>query len=609
MSGNFFPTAVSEEKLQEAREKSIQRIFGSSLAILAVDGKSHKPNQCSYEDIVRDKMTQHYEKGLLCLSQEEWEKAVISFSKAINLCPEKIELYVKRAEAFLQLGDFQSAALNLQKACSDANPSEEHIKLLAGTYYLQGQSLFQQMCHMEALECFTRASELQPQNRHYHMRSICCLAALGRYAECIRLINKQLEEERCNPDLYIVRARVSDHLNKAALTCQDVERALTLDPQHQEAINMKNKLVAKAEDIKDKAVNYAVQGQLQDALQKICYAIENNPSSAQYYIFRGTLYRKLNDFSPAVDDLVRAMQLCNAESGSDLPSLPLHTEAEKQLILTYNDFAVHCYMKGFYQDGVQLLNKALKGEKNKTELYINRGDCLFQLGELAFALADYQQAFELDERDWGVRTRIAKLLDEMGMQAMQMRQYQQAEQHFSEAIRKQPLLSQLYLHRARVSRHLQNNMDSQEDAIISLLLNPKSDEAASTVMYFFPGKTLEEILNSKLSASAGRILERRLEDLPVTWKNSSPTKPQYGDITPLETKRDIAVCVSDQQLREMVQSQRRLKTEIQAALTRRGQLQSTAPQIARPPPPPEEKPPAHSMYHWKTFGLGMTNPG
>ncbi|XP_068106970.1 tetratricopeptide repeat protein 16-like isoform X3 [Hyperolius riggenbachi] len=123
MSGNFFPTAVSEEKLQEAREKSLQRVFGSSRAILAVDGKSNKPNQCSYEDIVRDKMTQHYEKGLLCLSQEEWENAVISFSKAINLCPEK------------------------------------------------GQSLFQQMRYMEALECFTRASELQPQNRHYRMRS------------------------------------------------------------------------------------------------------------------------------------------------------------------------------------------------------------------------------------------------------------------------------------------------------------------------------------------------------------------------------------------------------------------------------------------------------
>lgn len=85
------------------------------------------------------------------------------------------------------------------------------------------------------------------------------------------------------------------------------------------------------------------------------------------------MYRKLKDFSPAVDDFVRAMQLCITESEPDFQDLQLHKEAETQLILTYNDFAVHCYMKGFYQDGVLLLNKALKGEKNKKELYINRG--------------------------------------------------------------------------------------------------------------------------------------------------------------------------------------------------------------------------------------------
>ncbi|CAI9532648.1 unnamed protein product [Staurois parvus] len=197
-----------------------------------------------------------------------------------------MELYVRRAEAFLQLGDFQSAAVNLQKACSGSDPSGEHIELLATTYYLQGQSLLEQKCPMDAMECFTRAAELQPQNRHYRMHSICCLAALGRYAECLGLLNKQLEEEGGNPDLYIVRARLYDHLNKTTLTYQDTQRALFLDPQHQEAIKMKAKLVAKAEEAKDKAVNCAVQGQLHDALQKISYAIENNPSAGGYHIFR-----------------------------------------------------------------------------------------------------------------------------------------------------------------------------------------------------------------------------------------------------------------------------------------------------------------------------------
>ncbi|XP_040178621.1 tetratricopeptide repeat protein 16 isoform X2 [Rana temporaria] len=520
MSGHLFCTAVSEEKLQEARRKSQRRVFGSSRAFLALDVKPHQSHP--YQEIVQGRMEEHSERGRHFLSQGGWEKAVISFTKAINLCPEKMELYVKRAEAFLQLGDFQSAAVNLQKACSGPDPPGENIELLATTYYLQGQSLLEQMCPMDAMECFTRAAELQPQNRHYHMHSICCLAALGRYAECIGLINKQLEEEQGNPDLYIVRSRLYDHLNKTTLTYQDTQRALLLDPQHREAIKMKDKMAAKAEEARDKAVNLAVQGQLPDALKKISYAIENNPSAARYRIFRGIVYRKLKDFSPAVDDFVRAMQLCNTESGPDFQDTQLHTEAETQLILTYNDFAVHCYMKGFYQDGVLLLNKALKREKNKKELYINRGDCFLQLGEATFALADYQQALELDDGDWDVRTRIANLLDDLGSQAHRMRQYQQAERHFSEAIKKNPLLPQLYLHRAQLRRQLPNDADCQEDAVTSILLNPKSNEVSPTLMTFFPGKSLEEVLHGTLATRARHLLERSLKTLPNEKRTCEP---------------------------------------------------------------------------------------
>lgn len=604
LTGDLFPTAVSEETLQEARNKSLKKIFGSSQVFLDVHSKTNQYTKSTYEDIVQAKMTEHYERGLQCLAQKEWEKAVTAFSKAINLCPEKVELYVKRAEAFLQLCDFQSAALNLKKACSISPPLREHIELLALTYYLQGQSLFGQRCHLDALESFTRAAELQPQNRHYHMRSICCLAALGRYAECLHLLNKQLEEAQGNPDLYIVRARLYDQLHKAAFCYQDVHTALTLDPQHHEALGLREKMMEKAEEAKDKAVNLAVQGQLQDALKKICFAIENNPLSAEYHIVRGTVYKKLNDFSPAVDDFVRAMQLCNAEGRE---GVQYHAKAGNQLLLTYNDFAVHCYMKGFYQEGVLLLNKALKGDRNKKELYMNRGDCFFQLGELAFALADYQQAFDLDEEDWGIRTRVAKLLAERGLQAQNQRQYQQAERHFSEAIKKHPLLPQLYLHRARLRRSVQNITGAQEDAIISVLLNPKSDETAPTIMNFFPGKTLEEMITSKLASSARCVLGRNLENLPVTCKDGIHSTHGQTDGALPGTRRDLAVCMTDQQLAEMVGRRRKLKTDLQAALNRQGYLKTTAPRIARPPQPLEEPPAAPAPYHWKTFGLGLTS--
>lgn len=47
--------------------------------------------------------------------------------------------------------------------------------------------------------------------------------------------------------------------------------------------------------------------------------------------------------------------------------------ANRELLLAYNDFAVQCFHKGFHNDAIILLNKAIKVEKNEKGFYINRG--------------------------------------------------------------------------------------------------------------------------------------------------------------------------------------------------------------------------------------------
>uniref|UniRef100_H2YQ59 Uncharacterized protein n=1 Tax=Ciona savignyi TaxID=51511 RepID=H2YQ59_CIOSA len=105
---------------------------------------------------------------------------------------------------------------------------------------------------------------------------------------------------------------------------------------------------------------------------------------------------------------------------------PIYQGAQRQLLLTYNDFSVYCYHKGFYEESVILLNKAIKGEKNEKGLYINRGDCFFKLNDLGFALADYQQALEIDPACWNIKCRVAVVHNELGITAYQERRYQEA---------------------------------------------------------------------------------------------------------------------------------------------------------------------------------------
>lgn len=91
------------------------------------------------------------------------------------------------------------------------------------------------------------------------------------------------------------------------------------------------------------------------------------PATCPVHHNRGTLRRRLQQYDPAVEDFLKALDMMT-ESQDNLVK-----QAQRQLLLTYNDFAVHCYIHGAYQEGVLLLNKAIRDEQNEKGLYINRG--------------------------------------------------------------------------------------------------------------------------------------------------------------------------------------------------------------------------------------------
>jgi len=47
---------------------------------------------------------------------------------------------------------------------------------------------------------------------------VACLAALQRHGECLALVNKRLEEETENPDLFIMRARLHELFRNVSTT-------------------------------------------------------------------------------------------------------------------------------------------------------------------------------------------------------------------------------------------------------------------------------------------------------------------------------------------------------------------------------------------------------
>ncbi|XP_060697203.1 tetratricopeptide repeat protein 16-like [Hemiscyllium ocellatum] len=574
---DVFPTALSEEQLEAATEKARQNLFGSS-GIFHLDDIVEKNDTVSI--IINDRAKEHCLKGNHFLQFGDLEEAVFSFSKAIALNPQMKEFYLRRAEAYLQIGDFQSSIVNYRMA-SSLDPSDEDLRSqIALTLYIQGQSLFEMKLYTEALEVFVQASEMQLGNHHYHMRSVEALIALGRLEESLQLVNEQLENVKTNPELYILRARLHDHFNQIANCYQDVSSALALDPTHQEALSLMATLVSRAEEAKMRAINKSLIGNLKSALDNINEAIDNNPNKADYFVFRGTLYRKFKNFNAAIDDYLFILDKLSKTKESDI-----YLETQKQLLLTYNDFAVHCYHKGFFEEAITLLNLCIRGEKQQKGLYINRGDCFLKQCNLDFALLDYEQAHELDPEDWRVQIRIAAINNEKGLMEHQNGNYQEAEQQFTHAIESNPQVSQYYLHRAKTRAILQQISGSQEDAIISLLLDVRNKEVIPLLTHLFPGKSRDEILASKIVASARATLNASLVRKKIQERRTLTTNQARENV---DRKKDVqkaesnfAPCIKEANLyNEIVERKKMLTQEIRDSLHYRKPLLIDRPNIS-----------------------------
>ena len=99
----------------------------------------------------------------------ELEKALNKINKALGLRIDPV-YYKERSEIFIQLCDFSSAILNYKRACLLDPDNNEYYNRLAFLYFFHGQTLFDQRLYPEALESFTRAAEMSPNNTGYHIR-------------------------------------------------------------------------------------------------------------------------------------------------------------------------------------------------------------------------------------------------------------------------------------------------------------------------------------------------------------------------------------------------------------------------------------------------------
>ncbi|XP_051980275.1 tetratricopeptide repeat protein 16 [Xyrauchen texanus] len=609
---------MSDSSKQTSRKTSLKKLFCSS--------RSFQTPRYKGELIIKEKADSHYEAGVNAMFLAQFEKSVSCFSKAILLQPHQTQFHVDRAEAYLQQCDFQSAALDYRHACSLEPQNKFYPKRLGFIYYLQGQCLYDVGMFLEALESFTKAAELKSTFQPYHMRCLACLTALGQYSDCLRLVSNWLKTHGLSADLFTLRARLYHQLNQfrvspvcpqMILCYHDLRSALRLNPSCPEAHLLMKRLKEAAENSHQAAVEKELMGELSDALSKINTALEHNPSKAHYYLFRGILYRRMKDFTAAVEDLELAVAFCGV--GEESPqgemnedSRHLEEDAQTQLVLTYNDFAVQCFSKGLYSEAVVLLNKSIEKKRDNSELFINRGDCFFKLCEWIFALADYQQAEEMDPNNTTIWLRLSMIHNTLGLHSYNDKKYKEAADRFSLAIQYSPGVVQYYENRAKAYSKVGKMEETKQDTIRVLTLDPTNVQVMPLLLSLVPGCSLYDIMSSasaqfvkckmmaKIQAFQLAVSkESRISSMDLTKDDSQSQSASQASLADDGPEQELKPVEVDDKL---VKRKQQLNQAVKKALHQRKPLHNDGPSLAPVHPVREEPDTQDRPYVWKKFG-------
>jgi tetratricopeptide (TPR) repeat protein len=313
---------------------------------------------------------------------------------------EKAGPFIVKGHIYAEKGDYGRAILEFSKAL-DLEP--ENPVLLKN----RGCMFFENELHDEAFEDFNRGLELAEDAQTLYYRGLLFFLR-GNYEKALADYARALELDPGFVDVLIGRAEVWIGKGDYDRAFADYDRAISLKPKNADGFKHRGILYHELKKEPDKALadfsaairldprdaeawNYRAQcwqerGELKKAEADFKKALALNPGDDEIHWNRAYLYLAEKEYDKCLKDLNRAISIN--------PDSPAY----------YNSRGIAWFYKRDYTRAVNDLTKALELEGANPGVYINRADCYCEMAAYKEALADYSKAISLLPRNAGKDT-------------------------------------------------------------------------------------------------------------------------------------------------------------------------------------------------------------
>lgn len=259
-------------------------------------------------------------KGLEYINLQQFDKAFLSFWRAIESDPNNHDLIANVADMFIQLGKYDDG-LELYDRIIKDNPKN------AVVIYKKGLALSDLGKFWEAIRNYDASLEINPKYADVWNYRDLALVDLQRYEDAIESFDKYLELKPNDPYVLNTKGLCVDHLGDHKKALQLYDEALKINPNVAEAWNNKGFVFNELRRYEDAIRSYdrALQinsrdanawhnkgivlltiGQLEAALECFDTAVKLNEYLAPSWYAKGQTLEKLQRYAESIESFKRA---------------------------------------------------------------------------------------------------------------------------------------------------------------------------------------------------------------------------------------------------------------------------------------------------------------
>jgi tetratricopeptide (TPR) repeat protein len=170
---------------------------------------------------------EHYGKGNRFTRQGEYAEAIASYTAAFNLEPQRFEALFRRAQARVDLQDFDAAIVDYTLLLK-LTPPDSHLQFSSHLNRANVRMAIQD--YADAEEDYTACILEEPrQSEFYNTRGVC-RGQLHRDTAALHDFTKAIELQSRNASSYLNRSNIKRHLEDYLGALADCTEALRLEP-------------------------------------------------------------------------------------------------------------------------------------------------------------------------------------------------------------------------------------------------------------------------------------------------------------------------------------------------------------------------------------------